>query len=68
MAENATGQKMRSRYLKENRSGDHICYYSDLRKIRQHYPQWRVSKSLTVIFDEIAQGWLMPRSDVSFAK
>ncbi len=68
MAENATGQKMRSRYLNENRSGDHICYYSDLRKIRQHYPQWRVSISLTVIFDEIAQGWLMPRSDISFTK
>ena len=25
-------------YVDENRVGDHICYYSDLRKMREHYP------------------------------
>ena len=27
-----------TRYVEENRIGDHICYYSDLRKMRAHYP------------------------------
>ena len=31
-------------YVEENRIGDHICYYSDLRKMRQHYPAWDVSR------------------------
>ena len=37
----------------ENRSGDHICYYSDLTKLKSHFPSWSVSKSLDEIIDEI---------------
>ena len=25
------------------RIGDHICYYSDLRKMQAHYPNWRLT-------------------------
>ena len=57
MAEEATGNKMNSRYVDENRVGDHICYYSDLRKMRAHYPDWKLVKSLPMIFEEIAAGW-----------
>jgi CDP-paratose 2-epimerase len=57
MAEQATGQKIRYRYVDENRIGDHICYYSDLRKIMSHYPDWRLTKPLPVIFEEIARSW-----------
>src|SRR5439155_5705560 len=35
-----TGKKMGYDYVEENRIGDHICYYSDLRKMRAHYPDW----------------------------
>ena len=52
-----SGQKMRWRYVEENRIGDHICYYSDLRKMRAHYPAWRLAKSLDDIFGEIAASW-----------
>jgi CDP-paratose 2-epimerase len=52
-----SGQKMRWRYVEENRAGDHICYYSDLRKMQAHYPAWRIAKSLDDIFGEIAAGW-----------
>jgi CDP-paratose 2-epimerase len=48
---------MRSRYVEENRAGDHICYYSDLRKMKKHYPAWGITKSLTDIFREIAESW-----------
>ena len=30
---------------RENRIGDHICYYSDLRKMKTHYPDWGITKS-----------------------
>ncbi|MGI9474923.1 MAG: NAD-dependent epimerase/dehydratase family protein [Rubripirellula sp.] len=30
----------------ENRKGDHICYISDLTKLRSHYPNWDITVSL----------------------
>jgi CDP-paratose 2-epimerase len=53
-----TGRAMRYRYLDENRIGDHICYYSDLRKMKQHYPAWDITRSLPNIFEEIAASWM----------
>jgi CDP-paratose 2-epimerase len=58
MAGKATGRTMRWRYVDENRIGDHICYYSDLRKMKTHYPAWGITRSLTDIFQEIADNWM----------
>jgi CDP-paratose 2-epimerase len=57
-----TGRPMNYRYVDENRIGDHICYYSDLRKMRSHYPAWDVEKNLDSIFEEIAAGWMARRA------
>ena len=57
MAEEVTGRPMKWRYVEENRIGDHICYYSDLRKMTAHFPAWRLTKSLDDIFREIANSW-----------
>jgi CDP-paratose 2-epimerase len=57
-AERNTGRPMNWRYVEENRIGDHICYYSDLSKMRAHYPAWDITKSLDNIFDEIAVSWM----------
>lgn len=57
MAEDVSGQKMNWRYIDENRVGDHICYYSDLRKMQSHYPQWKITKTLPMIFQEITESW-----------
>ena len=57
MAEDVTGKPMKWRYVDENRIGDHICYYSDLRKMKAHYPAWRITKTLPTIFEEIAASW-----------
>ncbi len=46
MVENLTGKKMRYQYVDKNREGDHICYYSDLRKMKAHYPAWGITISL----------------------
>jgi CDP-paratose 2-epimerase len=48
-----SGQKMIYEYLDQNREGDHICYISDLSKMRTQYPSWDVSKNLNAIFSEI---------------
>jgi CDP-paratose 2-epimerase len=52
-----SGKQMQYEYVDKNREGDHICYYSDLRKMQQHYPQWSITKSLTEIFAEITASW-----------
>jgi CDP-paratose 2-epimerase len=57
-AERVTGRPMVWQYVDQNRIGDHICYYSDLRKMRSHYPAWDISKPLEGIFQEIGDAWL----------
>jgi CDP-paratose 2-epimerase len=53
-----TGKKMVYEYLEKNRAGDHICYISNLAKMRAHYPTWDISVSLPQIFEELVEGWL----------
>ena len=48
---------MQYEYVDKNREGDHICYISDLRKMRSHYPNWNLTKSLDDIFSEIVEAW-----------
>jgi len=57
LAEACTGKKQVFKYVDQNRMGDHICYYSDLRKMREHYPRWNLTKSLPQIIGEIAASW-----------
>jgi CDP-paratose 2-epimerase len=57
LSEAATGSAMKWTYSPENRIGDHICYYSDLRKIVAHYLGWSVARTLPVIVGEIADAW-----------
>ena len=57
MVESLSGRKQRHVYLEEARAGDHICYYSDLRKMKSHYPAWNISKRLDDIFVEIGASW-----------
>ena len=38
-----------------NRSGDHICYYSNLSKLKRHFPKWDITMSLDDIIDEMIQ-------------
>lgn len=57
MIEKLSGKKMIYDYTDENRIGDHICYYSDLSKMRAHYPGWDITRSLEQIFREVYEGW-----------
>jgi CDP-paratose 2-epimerase len=42
-------------YLEDNRIGDHICYYSDLSKIKAHYPDFKIEHSLSDTIMQIVQ-------------
>lgn len=53
--EQLTGKKLSWSYSETNRVGDHICYYSDLRKLQAHYPNWSITRSLDDIFEEFAR-------------
>jgi CDP-paratose 2-epimerase len=57
LAEKFTDRVMRSVYIVENRIGDHICYYSDLRKMREHYPRWDITVSLEETIRQIVNSW-----------
>jgi CDP-paratose 2-epimerase len=58
-AEAATGKKQVHTYVDQSRAGDHICYYSDLRKMKAHFPRWNLKHSLQYIFSQIASAWQM---------
>jgi CDP-paratose 2-epimerase len=47
----------------QNRAGDHICYYSDLRKMRAHFPSWDITLSLEETLRQIFEAW-RARADV----
>lgn len=49
------GKKIEYNYSEQNRIGDHICYYSDLTKLKSDYPNWEISKSLDDIFKEFTK-------------
>ena len=53
-----SGKPMKFKYDETNRIGDHICYYSDLRKMKEHYPDWDITKSLQETIEEIYQSWV----------
>jgi CDP-paratose 2-epimerase len=57
IAEGFTGKAQQYTYVDENRIGDHICYYSDLRKMKAHYPGWDITQSLEETIRQIVEAW-----------
>lgn len=60
-----SGKKMQHKYSDQNRSGDHICYISDLSKMKLHYPDWEITKSLETTFSEIHESWCKKTATVA---
>lgn len=57
IVEEISGKPMNYNYSDQNRVGDHICYYSDLNKIRMHYPGWKMTKNVNDVINEIYDNW-----------
>ncbi len=52
--EELIGTTLEWEYVDEARRGDHICYISDLRRLRSDYPEWEVAVSLDEILEDLA--------------
>ena len=52
--EELLGRKLETEYIDQARVGDHICYISDLRRLRADYPEWDVRVGLEQIVEEIS--------------
>lgn len=52
-----SGKEMKYVYSDQARSGDHMCYISDLTKMREHYPNWNITKDIKTTFVEIFESW-----------
>lgn len=47
--EEISGKRLNWKYVEQNRVGDHICYISNLGKLKTHFPAW----GITIGIDEI---------------
>lgn len=57
LIESISGKPMDWQYSDEARKGDHIVYYSDLRKMQSHFPAWQVTVNLETTIREIVDSW-----------
>ena len=57
IVEQCSGRQQLYTYVEQARAGDHICYYSDLRKMRSHYPNWNITQSLVDTIRQIVDSW-----------
>jgi len=53
-----SGKRMIYEYVDKNREGDHICYISNLSKMKRHCPKWDITKNLAHIYEEIYRAWV----------
>ncbi len=63
ITERFSGKEMRYVYNEKNREGDHICYYSNLDKIKSHYPNWDITVTLEDTISQIVESWKARISD-----
>lgn len=48
-----SGKKLATEYMDDARRGDHICYISDLSRLRADYPAWELTVPLDVMLEEL---------------
>ncbi len=53
MIEDISGHRVRWALGEENRKGDHICYISNLGKLRRDFPEWDIRVSLQEILTQM---------------
>ena len=53
--EELLSRKLEREYVEEARLGDHICYISDLGRLRSDFPEWEVTISLEQILSQLAE-------------
>lgn len=57
LTESFSGKAQVFEYVDKNREGDHICYYSNLQKMKAHYPNWDVTITIEETIGQIVESW-----------
>jgi CDP-paratose 2-epimerase len=52
--EDLVGRPLKVEFVETPRVGDHICYVTDLRRLKADYPAWTITRSLDDILRELA--------------
>jgi CDP-paratose 2-epimerase len=53
--EELLGRRLEREYVEEPRRGDHICYISDLSRLRSDFPDWEITISLDEILRQLSK-------------
>jgi CDP-paratose 2-epimerase len=53
LVEEITGRKVVQKYCQQPRKADHICYISNLKKLKSHSPGWEITRDLPGILAEM---------------
>src|SRR5690606_37913435 len=51
--EELVGRRITWSLAEDARVGDHMCYISDMRKFRAHYPEWELTRGINDILREM---------------
>jgi len=65
--EELTGRKIHWVYKDEARRGDHICYISNLGKLRRDFPGWQVTRNLRSMLKEMVESEMKHQGAISGA-
>ena len=58
IVQNIIQKKIKIKYKKKNRVGDHIWYISDTLKFRKHYPLWKQEYNTKAIITELINSYI----------
>ena len=50
-----TGKEIDFEYSEKNRIDDHICYISDISKLKDHFPSWGLTRKFDDILEEMVE-------------
>lgn len=72
LCEEITGKTLRTRYIEQNRRGDHVWWISDFAHFQEHFPSWHleydVPRILREIYESNVERWgatcSMPASEI----
>jgi len=57
------GYRLDHSYSDQARAGDHICYITDLSKVRNHYPRWQLRHTVSDMLCELVATFESRQSD-----
>ena len=58
LVDKLTNSKIKRKYIKKNRVGDHIWYISNLTKFKKHYPNWKQKYNTDKIIEELIYNFI----------